>query len=91
MDWTLVPWGTLTPGVLLGVVVVAIIRGDLRTNREVTEILRTSAREIKALTDDRDHWKKVSMTLLQATMANTEAAQAVSRVLVTMEQKARTE
>lgn len=91
MDWTLVPWGTLTPGVLLAGVVIAIIRGDLRTHRELTEILRTSAREIKALTEDRDHWKQVAMTLLQATMANTEAAQAVSKVLATMEQKARTE
>lgn len=85
----LIPWGTVTPGMLLALVVVFLIRGDLRTHREVREILQSTAREIKTLVEERDHWREVSMTLLQATIDNTESAKVVARMLAAVEEKAK--
>lgn len=87
MDLALIPWGTVTPGMLVALGVIALIRGDLRTHREVRDILENSAREIGALAKERDDWKATAMTLLQATLANTEAAQTIRHILEGIEKR----
>ena len=83
------PWGTATPGMLLALTVVLIIKGSLRTDREVRDIQTSTANQMKSLAEERDHWRTVSMTLLQATIDNTESARVVARMLATVEQKAK--
>lgn len=65
-----IPWGTIGSNGLLALVIYLIIAGRIHSDREFQIIL-----------DDRDKWRDSALTLIQATLANTESAKVAAKVL----------
>lgn len=73
---TLIPWGTVTPGLLLALVIIAWLRGSFRTSTEVDAIIK-----------DRDVWRETALTLMKAATDASESQQRISETLSRLEEK----